>query len=185
MAGLAAAEVERTLWPAKLVDSQLPSFLVPIQPAWSAELFGVPTMILRRPTELGLSREHVYYRSARPTPLAAPARLLWYLSGRSPEGPAVIACSLLEQLVVDTPEALHQRFHHLGVWRLRHIKDAASGTGRAQALRFADTELLPHPIRLPHLRRLASSHGHTLVLVSAQALPPGLFATLYREGHRQ
>jgi hypothetical protein len=37
-----AADWERTLWPAKITDSALPSFLVPIMPRWSAELFGVP-----------------------------------------------------------------------------------------------------------------------------------------------
>ena len=67
------------MWPVKIVDSDLPSYLVPIKHAWSSDLFGVPQTMTPRPNMLGLSREHVYYRSPIPrTP--APARLVWYVT---------------------------------------------------------------------------------------------------------
>ncbi len=93
-----AADLERTLWPAKITDSGLPSFLIPIRPEYSADLFGVPETLMPRSSTLGLSREHVYYRSPRPRVVTAPARLLWYASGaRRDSGVAAgVACSRRE-----------------------------------------------------------------------------------------
>ena len=60
---------ERSLWPAKVTDTHLPAYIVPIQPVWAMNLFdsgmanqdlfgGDPTLIL--------NVENVYYRSCRP-----------------------------------------------------------------------------------------------------------------------
>jgi hypothetical protein len=43
LASRAAAEIERALWPAKLTDSDLPHYILPIQPRWSTELLGYPS----------------------------------------------------------------------------------------------------------------------------------------------
>jgi hypothetical protein len=60
------SEIERLLWPAKIVDPYIPTFLVPIKPEWAKELFdenlGGQTLFGAK-QELGLSREGVYYRS--------------------------------------------------------------------------------------------------------------------------
>lgn len=178
-----AADLERTLWPAKITDSELPTFLVPIRPEWSAELFGVPATLLPRADTLGISREHVYYRSPRRSGMTAPARLLWYSSGAGRRNgvAAVIACSRLEEVIVSRPSDLHQRFRHLGVWRQDQVVEVARD-GQALALRFADTEVFPHVVSLRRLRRLASQHCQSLSLQSAQKLSPHLFSAVYQEG---
>jgi hypothetical protein len=87
---------------------------------------------------LGVSREHVYFRSPRGNP-TCPARILWYASGTGRDRiGAVVACSQLNEIVTDDPRRLHSRFQHLGVYRLRDIEARASG-GTASALRFVDT----------------------------------------------
>jgi hypothetical protein len=65
MPAVVAAEMERTWWPAKLVDSRLPTYLIPIQQRFAAELLGVPEGLLPRHDTLGLAREHVYHRRLR------------------------------------------------------------------------------------------------------------------------
>jgi GNAT superfamily N-acetyltransferase len=182
-AGVAAA-LERALWPAKILDAQLPTFLIPIRPTWSSELFGVPRGLFPRPALLGISREHVYYRSPRPRVETAPARLLWYVSGqrgRHAGVAAVIGCSRLEEVVVDDPQTLYARFHHLGVWQSQQIRQAARG-GRTLALRFFDTEVFPHQVPLRRLRELARRFDLPLVLQSPQQLPNELFAAIYEKG---
>lgn len=179
-----AADLERTLWPAKITDSDLPTFIVPIRPQWSAELFGVPQILMPRPNMLGISREHVYYRSPRPRVVKAPARLLWYASGAGKHHGvgAVIACSRLEEVIAARPVSLHQRFRHLGVWQQEQITSAAHD-GVALALRFADTEILPH--RVPHRRlgQLAASQNCQLPsLQSAVKISSQLFTAIYQEG---
>lgn len=179
-----AAELERTLWPAKITDSDLPSYLVPIRHVWSADLFGVPRTLLPRPDNLGLSREHVYYRSPRPRVEQAPARLVWYVSGSSPNGlAAVIGCSRLEEVVRDTPAALYSTYRHLGVWSREQITRAAHN-GQALALRFTDTEIFPHQIPLRRLYQLAAQDGQKLSLRSSQKISARLFAAIYQEGHQ-
>lgn len=182
LSAVIAADLERTMWPVKIADSMLPTYLVPIRPGWSADLFGIPQALTPRPNMLGLSREHVYYRSPNP-PTRAPARLIWYVTDAQRGGvAAVIAISRLEESITDKPAVLFQRFRHLGVWQLDQVNRAAK-SGKAQALRFADTEIFPHPIPLKQLKQLAAEHGQHLALRSPQLITAGLFTAIYRKGH--
>ncbi|MGO9672176.1 MAG: GNAT family N-acetyltransferase, partial [Streptosporangiaceae bacterium] len=182
LSSVIAADLERAMWPVKIIDSLLPTYLIPIRPGWSADLFGIPQPLTPRPNMIGLSREHVYYRSPHPrTP--APARLLWYVTDAQRGGvSAVIACSRLDESVIGKPAALFQRFRHLGVWRLDQVTQAAK-TGGAQALRFADTEIFQRPVPLRRLRQLAADHSQTVALRSPQKITADLFAAIYQEGY--
>jgi hypothetical protein len=163
------------------VDSGLPSFLVPIYPSWSSELFATPRSLFPRPDLLGISREHVYYRSPRSCGETAPARLLWYVTNHHRHGmKAVVACSRLEEIVVDDPRTLHRRFRHLGVWQQRQVEERARN-GRARALRFVDTEVFPRQVALDRLRELAGWSNHQPVLQGPRRIPSELFAAVYQE----
>jgi GNAT superfamily N-acetyltransferase len=182
MSAAVAADLERALWPGKIIDSDLPTFLVPIRPAWASDLFGVPQTMFPRSNMLGISREHVYYRSPRPRVEQAPARLLWYVSGASHGGTAaVIGCSRLDEVVIGKPVVLHQTFRHLGVWHRDQVT-AAAHDGVALALRFADTEIFPHQVSLRRLRELAAAHRQNPLLRSPQKITADLFAAIYQEG---
>ncbi len=185
MPAVVAAEIERVWWPAKVIDSQLPTYVIPIRQAFSSNLLGVPASLLPRSGVLGLSREHVYYRSPGGTQLEPPARLLWYMSegGSSvPTAAAIVACSQLDAVVTGTPDELYSRFQHLGVWDIRTIRDTARN-GQAQALRFTNTEIFPTRIPRSRFQQLARTHG-------AAGQPPqgplpitvALFADIYKEG---
>ncbi|MFI7332304.1 GNAT family N-acetyltransferase [Micromonospora aurantiaca (nom. illeg.)] len=178
MPAVAVAQHERKWWPAKIVDTALPTYVVSIQQRWSNQLFGVPEPLWRE--ALGLSREHVYYRAATGGP-TAPARILWYMSGNKPAAPGIIACSQLELVAEGAPEELHDRFQHLGVWELSQIRGAGDGRHR-QALRVTNTEIFPHPIRLPRLKVLSGSRTNLLYPFSPRKIEPELFAQLYQEG---
>lgn len=176
-----AAEVERVWWPAKMLDSMLLTYLVPIRQSFSSELLGVPGGLFHRPAALGLSREHVYYRSPLGPKPKAPARLMWYMSGSSPGTviPAgVIAASQLEEVVEGSAGEMHTRFRHLGVWREEQIDMAARG-GVVQALRFANTELFPETVPLSRLKALGQTAPQGPLLISKEA-----FGLVYREGQR-
>jgi GNAT superfamily N-acetyltransferase/predicted nucleic acid-binding protein len=185
MPAVAAAELERIWWPAKILDSQLPSYLVPIRQAFSADLLGVPAGILPRHDTLGISREHVYYRRPGGIKPHAPARLLWYMSegGNTVTHPAaVIACSQLDAVITAAPDELHDRFQHLGVWSKATVHQAARD-GLAQALRFTNTEVFPQPIPRGRFRQLARENGSAdNAPQSPTRISPALFAALYQEG---
>ncbi|WP_257002368.1 hypothetical protein [Streptomyces sp. WZ.A104] len=129
-----ASVAERVWWPAKLIDTALPSFIAPIKPRWSTELFDVPVMLVPRDDVLGISREHVYYRSSGHRGESVPARILWYVSeGNSGhQGKMVIGCSRLDEVLVDDPDTLFSRFERLDacVAAARHVAGVDSRAPR-------------------------------------------------------
>lgn len=174
-------ELERRWWPAKILDADVTNYLVPIRPTWAVELFGVADTLLSRDERLGLSREHVYYRSAIPQPVRAPGRILWYSSG---DVRAVVACSRLVDVVVARPESLHARFRRLGVWRLEDVQRSANGKqGEASALLVADTEVARRPVPLERVRAFAGDFKLG-PLASPTRVPADLFQSVYEEAFR-
>lgn len=157
-------EVERRYWPAKIVDAPLETFMVPIKPFFAEELFDVDlareTLFYRR-RDLGLSREHVYYRSPRGSAgIAAPARIVWYVTSKKNAAgtSAVVACSRLDEVVLGPADILYQRFRHLGVYSRSEVRARAAG-GLVMALRFTDTQRFPHRVDLKKLNAIAKSEG--------------------------
>lgn len=179
----AASAVERAWWPLKITDAELPTFLVPIKPKYAYDLFGVPEGLVARNDRLGLSREHVYYRSARSSGERVPARILWYAStDPTLTLSSVIACSRFDATVVDGIPELHHRYQHLGVWNLADILKHCEGHDQARAIRFSDTEIFPKFVPLKRLKQLARHQSHTLNVQSVFKISSALFQAIYEEG---
>lgn len=170
-----AADLERVHWPLKIRESGLPCFLVPIRPEPADLLFGRAQALWDTDPELGLSRQHVYYRAPRPVALKAPGRILWYVSGSVGE---VVAASRLDQVLVAHPGTLYRRFRRLGVLGLKEIADQARD-GRAMAVRFGDTEFFTRPVPL---RRLREIDCRLEPLPSPRTIPEAEFFKVYQEG---
>lgn len=185
LAPSAAAIYERAWWPAKITDSALPHFVVPIKPVWSAELFGVPAVLTTRRTELALGREQVYYRSGQPSTLKHPGRIVWYMSKDSRIGPAAfIGTSLLDALDTDTPDQLHAALAQYGVFHLADITQCAATNGLAQALRLSDTELFPTPVTRRMYETLDTPDKRPKAFMGPVNITNDLFAALYTRGTR-
>lgn len=173
-----AATLERIHWPMKITNAGLPCFLVPIRPAPAGVLFGQAQGLWDAEAELGLSRQHVYYKAPRPGVLTAPGRILWYVSGAVGE---VIAASRIDQVVVAHPGTLYRRFRRLGVLGLKTIADQARD-GRAMAVRFGDTEFFTRPVPL---RRLLALSSRLRPLPSPREIAEEDFFRVYEEGEPQ
>jgi hypothetical protein len=181
------AELEQRFWPMKVTASDLPTFLVPIRPAFAMELFDADlskgTLFHQPP--LGIYREQVYYRSPRPSGgLKVPARLLWYVKQQpGVAGSGMIrASSYLFEIVVDRPRTLYRRNSQLGVYRQDDV-EGASKNGQAMALRFGLTEPFAFPLSLPVVRDIAAQRGcDNLQLQSPWRLPDGVFEDIYERG---
>ncbi|MCY4368387.1 MAG: GNAT family N-acetyltransferase [bacterium] len=182
---------EHQNWPLKVVGSDLRTFVIPIRPAFSEQLFDTHSAegtLFGRSTELGMSREHVYYRSWRNSQgLASPARILWYVSGATvyqSEG-HIRAVSQLAEVQVDRPLTLHRRFARLGVYTRDDVMKTSAREGRVMALRFVDTELLEAPVSLNKIREMSERIGKPFVaLPSPQKVSEQLFATIYERASR-
>lgn len=172
------ASVERQLRPLRIADANLGTWLVPIKPGFSSQLFNAPAQLFDRSAQLGISIEHVYYkgRSAGET---APGRVLWYAS--EPDK-VIIGCSDLVDVIDDEPDALYRRFRRLGVYRREQVRKTAKGRATVRALHVVNTEVFVRPVSLSRLDSLAARNCQKLVLVSASRISPGLFTDIIKEG---
>lgn len=175
------SEFERILWPAKVLHAKLPTYIVPIRGVFADDLLGHEPTLVARPEDLGLSREHVYYKSGQSCP-PAPGRILWYSSRRDM---AIVACSRLVESVKGTPEVLHREFSNIGVWTLDQVREARERRrGKVSALRFADTEFFVRRIPFDRVQALSGAAAR-LTLRSATPIDSEVFERIYREGMRR
>ena len=184
------AELERRLWPAKIIDADLPTFMIPIQPRWAKDLFDeelAKQYIFGSKIELALKRELVYYRSKWANGGLRPGvigRILWYVSSNSSftlGTKEVKACSRLEEVIIDKPEKLYRQFRSLGVYELKDLMKIAKDEANADimAIRFSHTQLFPNPLTL---NRIQGILGKQTTVQSVFRLPETKFGIIYKEG---
>ncbi len=162
-----AGAIERARWPVKVIGAGMPTYMVAIEAAWAENLFDAVLadgQLFPREGTLGLSREHIYYRSAfNGHRISGPARILWYVKARSASQHHTAhlrAVSHLAEVVRDRPRTLHGRFARLGAWTREQVQDAAGKRRDAMALRVVDTEVLHRPLSLATLREIYRENGH-------------------------
>lgn len=183
LAPLDVSRLERERWPLRLFGSGVPTYIVPIQPVWAHALIDhdpPQQLLLHRDRRLGLSREHVYYKS-KAAFIQAPARMLWYVSSADPNA-GIRAWSWLESVVTDRPTSLYRRFGDQGVFTEADIEAAASDNEEATALVFSRTELFDHHLTLRRCRELVPKMSTSGFLTTARAVDEHVFVTLYQAG---
>jgi hypothetical protein len=155
-------EAENALWPVKIKEASIPTYIVPIRPEWAMHLFdaGIGSQhLFGGNPHLVFKAENAYYRSAKPRVLQAPGRILWYVSkhtGKYQGTESIKACSSLTEVVIDKPKPLFTKFHRLGVYKWKDLLKIAKNDFQAQIMgfRFAKTELLARPIHKDELEKL-------------------------------
>ncbi|NOJ58981.1 GNAT family N-acetyltransferase [Arthrobacter sp. 260] len=181
--GKEIARLEHELWPLKVIDAPLPCYVVPIRQRYASELLGYDTPLLARSDGLGIGRRHVYYKSANLFP-TAPGRILWYVSGKA--GGAIVAASQLVSSHKGSAQSLHTRFQKYGVWTYQDIEERAGKTGYAVALRFGDTEILRHSVKLSEASRIVEHYGRILGTVpTVRRIDGEAFQEIYAMGMKR
>ena len=173
------AALEHVFRPLRVLDSGIPTWIVPIKSPWATELFGYPEMLFPRSTALGLSTEHVYYKAVRAGE-EAPGRILWYASAPTHQ---LFACSLLVDVRDGSATDLYRKYQRLGVYTYPQVRAIEEKAGQVRALNVTGTELLPKAVTLDRLRTLADQMGEKLNLVGSRRITSGLFAALIQEAH--
>jgi ribosomal protein S18 acetylase RimI-like enzyme len=178
------AEYEDRYWPAKVIGAAVPTYLVPIKVVFAEPLGLAEETLLPRQFDLGLFREHVYYRRIQnDRGISAGARIVWYVSGGTPAQPrgTIRAVSQVADVVVDRPRTLHARFERFGIYTLEQVLALAEGNGQVMALRFVNTEILECPLDLDELEGLWAGEGHRfLAPLSPTLISEHMFRLLYQ-----
>ena len=183
--GKIMAQIERFLWPAKIIDAEIPTFIIPIKPNWAKDLFDeeLASQTLFGANELALNREAVYYRTVKAHGgLTSPARILWYVSNE--QGyygvKQIRACSRLDEVIVGKPKDLFRRFQRLGIYDWSNVYEVAGKLDNdIMAIRFRDTEMLNNPIPLNKLQQIL---GQNAPIQSPRRISNQVFERIYNEG---
>lgn len=155
--------VENYIWPGKLLDHNIPCYIIPIWSEWAEHFFDTDQANLRLPglndirQDLHLGVEGVYYSSSS-IAMQAPGRILWYVSKDS-EGKgsmSIKACSRLREVTTGSAKDLYRRFRRLGVYNWGDIYKLSghSNSKRLTALRFSHTEKFNKPLTVKDLKVL-------------------------------
>lgn len=186
-----ASEQEHVLWPAKITDAGIPTYLVPIQPRWAEELFEhrmASQRLFNRQESLALNVEAVYYRSTRGVKITAPARVLWYVTADQNTSGAkqLRACSRLVEVAEGRPKDLYRRFQRLGVYQWEQVYATARHdvNNPIMAIRFSDTELFDKPVQWKVVEAVLRDHGCSTSPVGPIRLPNDAFLKLYSAAAR-
>ncbi len=147
---------ENCFSPVKINSPEIRNYLIPVRPTWAMSLFDTE---LSKGELFGgdayrlLRLENAYYRTADGFKLQAPARILWYVSkgATNPAPPGVTrvrACSLLDEVVIESARVAFRKFKRLGIYRFQNVLECAGGDADSpvMAFSFRNTELLPNPL---------------------------------------
>jgi GNAT superfamily N-acetyltransferase len=183
-----ASAYEGSFWPAKIVGAGIENFVVPIKLPFAEALIDpnlAERSLLPRKMNLGLNREHVYYRSTRNSRgLSRGARVLWYVAGESPALPrgSIRAVSRVEEVIIGRPRTLHARFKRFGIYSREQVSALADRKDQVMAIRFVDTEVLENPLTIEVLRSLWSDNGERFFAPqSPTKISERMFCLVYRQ----
>lgn len=181
-------DAERRLWPLVVAGADVPAFVIPIRPHYAEPLFGLDRSVLwsaDRKRALGLSREHVYFSSARSAFPTAQSRILWYVtSDKSGTERRIMARSrCLSTERIPTVEA-HQRYGHIGVLSKREITEAGKD-GEVTVVRFEDTEVLQIPVGGRALQTIFTENEVRGNILSFRKVSPRVFDEVVQHETRE
>ncbi|MEA5513921.1 GNAT family N-acetyltransferase [Nodularia sp. UHCC 0506] len=183
------ADIERRLYPAKITDAEIPTYIIPIKSRWAKELFDKELAeegIWRAKEQLALRREVVYYSSKRK--MKYPGRILWYVTP-SPDDKnssailgAIRACSRLDEVTIGKPKDLYKKFRRLGIYSFQDVLKAANNDldKEIKAVKFSDTELFENPIKFAEIKIILN---RSIQLQSSIEISPEEFKMLYNRGN--
>ena len=182
------SRIEAERWPLKLFSGAVPCLVVPVQPIYGRTLLGyreAQMTLIATASEAATARENAYYMARRPG-LAAPARILWWVTGGGREA-GVRAMSWLDVVDTGTPERLHRRYSRRGVFDLEQVRrSATSGRGDSSAatvLLFSRTDVFDHPVDAERASELGSGDiWQQGFAVTTRSVSERTAEALYREG---
>ncbi|NET41818.1 GNAT family N-acetyltransferase [Okeania sp. SIO2B3] len=179
--------IEKYLWPAKIIDANLPTWIIPIKAFWAKDLFDeelANNWLFGSKTELALKRELVFYRSKRGLKPGVIGRIIWYVSNDEsfPYGTTKVikACSLLDEVIIDKPEKLYRQFRNLGVYKLEDLIKITKNKPNEDimAIRFSDTQIFTNNLTLKQLQNILKKRTTVQGLFK---ITPDEFAQIYEQ----
>lgn len=160
--------LERKLWPLKLKDLDIPTYIIPIKSYWASQLFDfhqADQSLFGAKAELVWHRENIYYRNVMPVSEKYPARILWYVSSEKKvttgRDKGIVACSYLDEVTIASAKSLFQRFKNFGIYEWKDVYNLAEENSdkEIKAIKFSDTEVFKNTIALNKITKILEENG--------------------------
>lgn len=185
-------DIEKKFFPAKVIDADIPTFILPIKAWWAHNLFDYDlanqTLFGASKIDIALNTEAVYYKSKTAPKTLKPGvsgRIIWYVSkDECYQGTSCIrAVSRLDEVVLGKPRELFRRFQNLGIYQWNDVLGVAKGDREKEimGIKFSHTELLKSPIPLTEVQEILENK---ITMQSAYYVPKEKFAILYCRGNQ-
>jgi len=183
-------EVEKNLWPIKIVELNLATYVVSIDPKYAMHLFDSQISagdLFGGDSKLLLNIENSYYRSIKGH-IEAPGRILWYVGKGQryyESSQAIRAVSYLNEVHTGKPKELFSQFQHLGIYKWSDVLNTVQGNCEEQlmAFIFSHTEILRKPISRKSLNDIWQRDLAKKFHVQAPLkIPDNLFWKIYNLG---
>ena len=184
-------KIERMLWPLKLMDINIPSYIVPIKPHWAMNLFDAQIArydLFGSDPSLILNYENIYYKSAHQKFISAPSRILWYVSKDSRGYSDVMslkASSYIDGVFMGKPRTLYKQFNRLGIYRFRDVLNISNFEEKKEimAFKFSGTEIFSAPINISSLRDYWENNLHKNFNIQGPLkISSQIFLNFYKSG---
>ncbi len=178
--------LEKLFWPVKIIDGNIPTFVIPIKPIWAIDLFDYElgnSTLFGSDSTLILKIENVYYRSSSTHLPTCPSRVLWYVSkGKFFQNVMSIrCCSYVDETEINTPKELFKQYKKIGVYQWRELYKASKYdiNHNLLAFRFSFNELFPNPIELSKYKNITNRKSASFAPISISNKD---FISLYKTG---
>ncbi len=183
-------DIEKILWPLKIIDVDIPTFMVAIRPEWAMHLFDdniAQQNLFGSNPALMFNTENVYYRSARPKYPSAPARILWYVSkgkGKYQNVMQIKACSYVDEVQIGTSKELFSKYKKLGIYSWDQVFSIAKRDLKKNimAFLFSKTEVFIVPVEEPTLQSIWQRDNKRFNIFSPIEITKERFFELYNLG---
>jgi len=158
--------LEKMLWPLKIIEAEIPCFIIPIKPYYAKELFDTKAAkaeLFGVQPKLIWNKENVYYRNIAPNVEKYPARILWYASDDrlSPRSKAIVCSSYLNEVVTGPAKEIFTKHERFGIysWK-KDILPLAKGKINTpiKLLMFSDSESFEYAIPLKKVKEILSKN---------------------------
>ena len=183
-------EIEKLIWPGKILNTNIDTYIVSIKPGWARDLFDHDLSagdLFGSSLELALNIECAYYRSILNSGgLSSSSRILWYVSSDSQhKSLGIRACSQLEDVIITKPKDAYKEFRRLGVYKWNDIYNLADKDieKEVMVLRFKNTEVFKKPIDYDTLCKILQKNDIGVQLLSPTKVNADIFNEIYSHGN--
>jgi ribosomal protein S18 acetylase RimI-like enzyme len=165
----------REFYPLRLHLARKRYVLIPIYPSWADAMLSTSGPH----TPLKLRVDNVYYCFPKLSDLSSGDLVVFYETKSGGGKGAAIGAAIVQEVAIDQPSRLYERFARLGIYRLPDVTSHANARGEAMAIKFSLFEPFRHAVTL---KEIINHLGHKTTIQGLTPVPREAFEAIRTSG---